>query len=132
LKSQPFGLANDGHLSDCAQQLPRTLEEASSRKSGIDPLRRVASAAKTGRIGRAASNRSPPAGVVTIAGCVNKGHGPAAPAENVEALVSQIGALTRQVPVLMIFEDAHWTDPTSLEAFRRTVDAQRQQADFRS
>jgi class 3 adenylate cyclase len=32
-----------------------------------------------------------------------------------EALVSQVEALTRQNPVLMIFEDAHWTDPTSLE-----------------
>ena len=39
-----------------------------------------------------------------------------------EALVSQIEALTRQNPVLMIFEDAHWTDPTSLEAFGRVVD----------
>ena len=39
-----------------------------------------------------------------------------------EALVSHIEALTRQRPVLMIFEDAHWTDPTSLEAFGRTVD----------
>jgi class 3 adenylate cyclase len=39
-----------------------------------------------------------------------------------EALGSQIEALTRQSPVLMIFEDAHWTDPTSLEAFGRTVD----------
>src|SRR5271168_861563 len=39
-----------------------------------------------------------------------------------EALVSQTQALTRQNPVLMIFEDAHWTDPTSLEAFGRTVD----------
>ena len=39
-----------------------------------------------------------------------------------EALVSQMEALTRQSPVLMIFEDAHWTDPTSLEAFGRTVD----------
>ena len=38
-----------------------------------------------------------------------------------EALVSQVEALTRQNPVLMIFEDAHWTDPTSLEAFGRTV-----------
>ena len=27
-----------------------------------------------------------------------------------------------QKPVLMIFEDAHWTDPTSLEAFGRAVD----------
>jgi predicted ATPase len=39
-----------------------------------------------------------------------------------EALVSQMEALTRQNPVLTIFEDAHWTDPTSLEAFGRTVD----------
>ncbi|HWX31104.1 MAG TPA: adenylate/guanylate cyclase domain-containing protein, partial [Steroidobacteraceae bacterium] len=39
-----------------------------------------------------------------------------------EALVSQMEALTRQNPVLMIFEDAHWTDPTSLEVFGRIVD----------
>ena len=31
-------------------------------------------------------------------------------------------ALSRQNPVLMIFEDAHWTDPTSLETFGRVVD----------
>jgi predicted ATPase len=30
--------------------------------------------------------------------------------------------LTRCNPVLMIFEDAHWTDPTSLEVFGRIVD----------
>ena len=30
--------------------------------------------------------------------------------------ISQMEALTRQNPVLMILEDAHWTDPTSLEA----------------
>jgi hypothetical protein len=30
-----------------------------------------------------------------------------------EALLSQIEALTRRNPVLMIFEDAHWTDPTT-------------------
>ena len=39
-----------------------------------------------------------------------------------EALVSQVAALSRQNPVLMIFEDAHWTDPTSLELFGRIVD----------
>jgi class 3 adenylate cyclase/tetratricopeptide (TPR) repeat protein len=39
-----------------------------------------------------------------------------------EALSLQIEALTRSSPVLMIFEDAHWTDPTSLEAFGRAVD----------
>ena len=39
-----------------------------------------------------------------------------------EALVSQVEALSRSAPVLMIFEDAHWTDPTSLEAISRVVD----------
>jgi class 3 adenylate cyclase/predicted ATPase len=38
------------------------------------------------------------------------------------ALTAQLAELARQQPVLMIFEDAHWTDPTSLEAFGRTVD----------
>ena len=32
-----------------------------------------------------------------------------------EALTSQLAGLARQQPVLMIFEDAHWVDPTSLE-----------------
>ena len=39
-----------------------------------------------------------------------------------EALTAQLEALARQNPVLMIFEDAHWIDPTSLEVFGRTVD----------
>ena len=39
-----------------------------------------------------------------------------------EALVSQIVALSRQNPLLMVFEDAHWIDPTSLELFGRIVD----------
>ena len=39
-----------------------------------------------------------------------------------QALVSQMEALSLQNPVLMIFEDAHWSDPTSLEAFGRVID----------
>jgi tetratricopeptide (TPR) repeat protein len=39
-----------------------------------------------------------------------------------QALVSQMEALSVQNPVLMIFEDAHWADPTSLEVFGRIVD----------
>jgi predicted ATPase len=39
-----------------------------------------------------------------------------------ETLVSQIVALSRQNPLLIIFEDAHWTDPTTLELFGRIVD----------
>ena len=42
--------------------------------------------------------------------------------KTLEALNAQVEALSRQNPVLMIFEDAHWTDPTSLEAFGRVVD----------
>ncbi len=38
-----------------------------------------------------------------------------------EALTAQLAGLTRQRPVLMIVEDAHWVDPTSLEVFGRTV-----------
>jgi predicted ATPase/class 3 adenylate cyclase len=48
--------------------------------------------------------------------------GPQRRQKTLEALVAQMEALSRQSPVLMIFEDAHWTDPTSLEAFDRTVD----------
>jgi predicted ATPase len=39
-----------------------------------------------------------------------------------EALTAQIEALSGQNLVLMILEDAHWGDPTSLEAFSRAVD----------
>jgi class 3 adenylate cyclase len=39
-----------------------------------------------------------------------------------EALIAQLAKLASQQPVLMIFEDAHWTDPTSLEVFSRTVE----------
>jgi class 3 adenylate cyclase/predicted ATPase len=42
--------------------------------------------------------------------------------KTLKALGSHIEALTRINPVLMIFEDAHWTDPTSLELFARAVD----------
>jgi predicted ATPase len=42
--------------------------------------------------------------------------------KTLQALVWQLEALTRSNPVLTIFEDAHWTDPTSLELFSRTVD----------
>ena len=39
-----------------------------------------------------------------------------------EALTAQMAGLASQQPVLMIFEDVHWIDPTSLEAVHRTVD----------
>ena len=39
-----------------------------------------------------------------------------------EALNRQLEFLSRSDPVLMIVEDVHWSDPTSLEAFGRAVD----------
>jgi hypothetical protein len=39
-----------------------------------------------------------------------------------EALNLQMEALSRSSPVLMIFEDVHWIDPTSMEALGRMVD----------
>jgi class 3 adenylate cyclase/predicted ATPase len=39
-----------------------------------------------------------------------------------QALALQIVSLAEQRPVLMIFEDAHWIDPTSLEALGRGID----------
>ena len=42
--------------------------------------------------------------------------------KTMEALIGQIEAIARETPVLMIFEDAHWADPSSLEVFGRLVD----------
>jgi class 3 adenylate cyclase len=42
--------------------------------------------------------------------------------KTLEALTGQLEALSRSNPVLMIFEDVHWLDPTSLEVLGRTVD----------
>jgi class 3 adenylate cyclase/predicted ATPase len=42
--------------------------------------------------------------------------------KTLEALSAQMETLSRQQPVLMVFEDAHWADPTSLEAFGQVVD----------
>jgi predicted ATPase/class 3 adenylate cyclase len=42
--------------------------------------------------------------------------------KTLQALTVQMKTLSRQNPVLMIFEDAQWADPTSLEAFGRVVD----------
>src|SRR5271170_1367263 len=42
--------------------------------------------------------------------------------KTMEALIAQIETISRQTPVMMIFEDAHWTDPSSLEMLGRLVD----------
>jgi class 3 adenylate cyclase/predicted ATPase len=42
--------------------------------------------------------------------------------DTLAALLAQLHGLAAQQPVLMIFEDAHWIDPTSLELLERTLD----------
>ncbi len=42
--------------------------------------------------------------------------------KTLEALIGQIEAIAGETPVLMIFEDAHWVDPSSLEVFGRLTD----------
>jgi class 3 adenylate cyclase/predicted ATPase len=42
--------------------------------------------------------------------------------KTLELLTAEMETLSQQKPVLMIFEDAHWADPTSLEVFGRAVD----------
>jgi predicted ATPase len=39
-----------------------------------------------------------------------------------DALVSHVAASSRQSPLLIILEDAHWSDPTGLELFSRIID----------
>ena len=38
------------------------------------------------------------------------------------ALVAQVEGLAARQPVLMLFEDAHWSDPTSLELLDLIID----------
>ena len=42
--------------------------------------------------------------------------------KTLEALTAQLEALSHSNPVLMIFEDLQWIDPTSLEALDMAVD----------
>jgi predicted ATPase len=42
--------------------------------------------------------------------------------ETLTALLAQLDGLAARLPVLMIFEDAHWIDPTSLELLERIID----------
>ena len=42
--------------------------------------------------------------------------------KTIDALLAQMEALAQQSPLLMIVEDAHWGDPTSLEVFGQAVD----------
>jgi predicted ATPase/class 3 adenylate cyclase len=40
----------------------------------------------------------------------------------IEALVAQLLSLSKREPLLLVFEDAHWSDPSTLEVFDRFID----------
>jgi class 3 adenylate cyclase/predicted ATPase len=42
--------------------------------------------------------------------------------KTLEALTAQVETMSQSRPVLMVFEDAHWVDPTSLDVLGRTVE----------
>jgi predicted ATPase len=42
--------------------------------------------------------------------------------KTLQALVAQVEGLTAREPVLMLLEDAHWSDPASLELFELIID----------
>jgi class 3 adenylate cyclase len=42
--------------------------------------------------------------------------------KTLQALVAQVQGLAARQPVLMLFEDAHWSDPTSLELYDLIID----------
>jgi predicted ATPase len=42
--------------------------------------------------------------------------------KTLDAIVAQMLALARTLPVLLFFEDAHWSDPTTLEVLRLAID----------
>jgi class 3 adenylate cyclase/predicted ATPase len=80
-------------------------------------------------LARAATTREDAALVAEMLSLPNDGRYPAlefSPQQRrqkiMEALIGLIEAIARETPVLMILEDAHWADPSSLEVFGRLAD----------
>ena len=46
-------------------------------------------------------------------------------AKTLDALVQRLGAMAARRPLLVVFEDVHWIDPTSKELLERVVDGTR-------
>ena len=99
----------------------RRLARSDDAKTKLDKLDAL--------LARAATSREDAALFAEMLSLPNDGRYPAlelAPPQRrqktMEALIGQIEAISRETPVLMIFEDAHWADPSSLEVFGRLAD----------
>jgi hypothetical protein len=107
-----------------------TLTPLIGRGEEIDLLLRRWARAKTGAGQAVLISGEPGIGKSPITAEL-EGHLHAEPAEpqpaaeeerTLEALLRQLQALARLQPVLMIFEDAHWIDPTSRELLDLTIE----------
>ena len=112
----------DSALYPIISQLERAagLEHGDSPQQKLDKLDRM--------LAQTATSQEDAALFAELLSLPNDGRYPAldlAPQQRrqrtLDALGSQVEALARQNPVLMIFEDAHWADPTSLELFGRLI-----------
>ena len=112
----------DSALYPIISQLERAagLEHGDSPQQKLDKLDRM--------LAQTATSQQDAALFAELLSLPNDGRYPAldlAPQQRrqrtLDALSSQMEALARQNPVLMIFEDAHWTDPTSLELFGQLI-----------
>ena len=98
------GFTHDDTAQAKLDKLDALLAQSLTPRTGCGPLCRNVVAAERWTLPHARSDRT------------------AATHRTLEALTAQVEALSRSKPALMIFEDAHWIDPTSLEALGLTVD----------
>ena len=98
------GFAHDDTVQAKLDKLDALLAQSSHATSGRRTFCRNAIAAERRTLSRARTDAA------------------ATSAKNAGSARAQVETFARKNPVLMIFEDAHWADPTSLEVFGRAVD----------
>ena len=115
------------HIDSAFYPIIKQLERAARLAPDDTPQARLDKL--DGLLARSAASPEDSALVAELLSLKNDGRYPTVPFEpqqwrqrTLEALLTQMVALARSKPVLMIFEDAHWTDPTSLEMVGRIVD----------
>ena len=127
-----LGVASLGHRRKLLDAIAALRTDAGAKGPSTDPSTTSATQIASPEDRAAALSFTPPQNVALIAEMLslpNDGRHPTlelAPQQRrqktLEALATQLEALSRSNPVLMIFEDVHWIDPTSLEALGRTVE----------
>lgn len=105
LLERAAGFARDDQAERRLDKLEALLAAATENVAGIAPLLAALLAVSTG-------DRYPP---LTMSPQRQK-------EMTLEALVDQLAGLAARQPVLAVYEDIHWSDPTTLELIDRVVD----------